>query len=165
MLAIKLQRVGRKHQPSYRVVIAEKRSKLGGPPVEQIGFYDPSTKEVSINKERANYWLGVGAKPTVSIHNLLVKQGVVSGAKIAIKMKKKEVEPTAGNVKSVTAETVGDIQAEKQTEKVEQTYAKLETEPIKEKSETRNAEELPVEESDTTKEPAGEEKTTQQTMG
>ena len=39
MLAIKLQKIGKKHQPSFRLVIAEKRSKLGGPPVEDLGFY------------------------------------------------------------------------------------------------------------------------------
>lgn len=163
MLAIKLQRVGRKHQPSYRVVVAEKRSKLGGPPVEQIGSYDPSTKEASIDKNRTDYWLLVGAKPTASIHNLLVKQGIISGPKIAIKIKRKEAEPAVGNIKSVPAENGGDIQAEKQTEKVEQAGAELKTEPVKENGEKQSAEEPPAEEPDTAKELAGEEKEEEQT--
>lgn len=91
MLAIKFQRVGKKHQPSYRIVVAEKRSKLGGPPVEQVGTYSPSTKNASLEKERILYWLKVGAKPTVSIHNLLVRQGVLSAPKVAVKMKRPEV--------------------------------------------------------------------------
>lgn len=95
MLTIKFQRVGKKHQPGYRIVIAEKRSKLGGPPVEQLGFYDPKTKKASLDGERTKYWLKTGAKPTASVHNLLVKQGAISGAKIQVKMKKKASEAPA----------------------------------------------------------------------
>ena len=90
MLAIKFQRVGKKHQPSYRIVVAEKRSKLGGPPVEQVGTYDARTKTPSFHKERVLYWLGVGAKPTISIHNLLVRHGILSAPKIAVKVRKPE---------------------------------------------------------------------------
>lgn len=97
MLAIKFQRVGKKHQPSYRIVVAEKRSKLGGPPVEQVGTYNPSTKKASLEKERVLYWLKVGAKPTASIHNLLVRQSVISGPKVAIKTKKPEMAPVASD--------------------------------------------------------------------
>ncbi|MBI4085146.1 MAG: 30S ribosomal protein S16 [Candidatus Liptonbacteria bacterium] len=92
MLVIRLKRVGRKHQPSYRLVVAEKRSKLGGPPAEDLGPYNPSTKTATFAQERIRYWLGVGAKPTPTVHNLLVKQGVVSGPKIKISIKKKELE-------------------------------------------------------------------------
>lgn len=92
MLAIKLQRVGKKHQPSYRFVVAEKRSKMAGPPVEDLGSYNPFTKMSSLNKDRIAYWMKMGAKPTVSVHNLLVGQGVVSTPKIAVKMNKPEAK-------------------------------------------------------------------------
>lgn len=99
MLAIKLQRVGRKHQPSYRIVVAEKRSKMASPPVEQLGFYDPSTlKTKSADAERVKHWIGAGAKPTPTVHNMLVGMGFLPGPKIAIKIKKKpqaEVVPAA----------------------------------------------------------------------
>jgi len=98
MLAIKLQRVGKKHQPSFRIVVAEKRSKLGGPPVEQLGTYNPRTKIVMVDKERVEYWLKVGAKPTPTVYNLLVKAGVISGPKIAVKIKKKVKESVAAPV-------------------------------------------------------------------
>jgi small subunit ribosomal protein S16 len=91
MLAIKLQRIGRKHQPSYRLVVSEKRSKMAGPPVEDLGSYHPATKSATFNKERISYWLGVGAQPTVTTHNLLVAQGILSVPKIATKMKKPAV--------------------------------------------------------------------------
>jgi small subunit ribosomal protein S16 len=94
MLAIKLQRVGKKHQPSYRVVVAMKRSKMAGPPVEDLGSYNPFTKIATVKKERASYWLGVGAQPTVTAHNLLVKEGIVTKSKLAVKMAK-PVAPVA----------------------------------------------------------------------
>ena len=90
MLALKLQRIGKKHQPSYRVVVAEKRSKLGAPPVEDLGSYNPFTKKVTLAKERIAYWLKAGAQPTVTVHNLLVKEGVVAGPKIKLNIKKHE---------------------------------------------------------------------------
>lgn len=95
MLAIKLQRIGKKHQPSYRVVVAQKKSKLGGPPVEDVGFYNPFTKVMTVKKERVLHWLGVGAKPSVSIHNLLVREKIIDGAKVKIRMKKKMAGETA----------------------------------------------------------------------
>ena len=88
MLAIKLQRIGKKHQPGYRVVVAERRSKMIAPPVEDLGFYDPLSKAAGIKKERVLHWISVGAQPTVTAHNLIVKQGILSGAKMAVKMKK-----------------------------------------------------------------------------
>lgn len=96
MLAIKLQRVGRKHQPSYRLVVAEKRSKMAAPPVEDLGSYHPVTKVAAFKKDRISYWLGIGAEPTVTTHNLLVSQGIISEPKIAVKIKKPEVVVTTG---------------------------------------------------------------------
>jgi small subunit ribosomal protein S16 len=95
MLAIKLQRIGRKHQPSYRLVVAEKRSKMAGPPIEDLGSYNSFTKKSTINKDRVSYWFGVGARPTVTVHNFLVKEGIVKSAKLPVKMKKKEAAPAA----------------------------------------------------------------------
>jgi small subunit ribosomal protein S16 len=95
MLAIKLQRIGKKHQPSYRIVIAEKRSKLNGRPVEDIGWWNPRSKEHGIEKERANHWISKGAKPTDTVWNLLVTAGVLTGAKRAnFKLPKKAAAGT-----------------------------------------------------------------------
>lgn len=90
MLAIKLQRIGKKHQPSFRVVVAERRSKLGGPPVEDLGSYNPFTKSFNVKADRVTYWIGVGAKPTATTHNLFVKGGVLKSPKIKIRLKQKE---------------------------------------------------------------------------
>ena len=88
MLAIKLQRIGKKHQPGYRVVVAERRSKMIAPPVEDLGFYDPFSKAAGIKKERVLHWIKMGAQPTITAHNLLVKQGILTTKSKAVKMKK-----------------------------------------------------------------------------
>ena len=90
MLAIKLQRVGKKHQPSFRVVVAERRSKTGAPPVEDLGSYNPLTKQVNLTKERILHWLKVGARPTATVHNLLAREKVLEAAKVPIPTRKKE---------------------------------------------------------------------------
>ncbi|MBI4094693.1 MAG: 30S ribosomal protein S16 [Candidatus Liptonbacteria bacterium] len=93
MLAIKFQRIGKKHQPSFRIVVAEKRSKLLSPPVEDLGYYDPFTKSAAVKKERAAYWLGIGAQPTPTVHNVFVKEGILSTSKIRVQMRKKKSAP------------------------------------------------------------------------
>ncbi len=97
MLKIKLQRIGKKHQPSYRLVVAEARSKMIAPPVEDLGAYDPFTKKGTLKADRVSHWLKVGAQPTPTAHNLLINQGVVKMAKKVIKVTKKggEAAPVA----------------------------------------------------------------------
>lgn len=95
MLAIKFKRIGKKHQPSYRIVVAEKRSKMGGSFVEDIGWYNPFSKEFKVNKERAEYRIKTGAQPTDTVYNLLVKAGVIQGKK---KAKHKIVKKTEEKV-------------------------------------------------------------------
>lgn len=90
MLAIKLRRIGKKHQPSFRMIVAEKRSKLQGRFVDDLGWLNPKTKEFKINKERVDYWLKNGAQPTDSIHNLLVKNKIISGSKRPVHKKSKK---------------------------------------------------------------------------
>jgi len=92
MLAIKLKRIGKKHQPSYRLVVQEKREKLGGRYAEDLGWYNPLLKKHEFNKERITYWLKIGAQPTDTVHNLLVKEGVISGPKIAVHKKPRRAE-------------------------------------------------------------------------
>lgn len=81
MLAIKLKRIGKKHQASFRIIVSEKRSKVGGRYVEDLGWLNPKTKEFNIKKERVGYWLKNGVQPTDTVYNLLVKSGVIGGPK------------------------------------------------------------------------------------
>lgn len=92
MLVIRLQRTGRTNYRSFRVVVAEKtKSARHGRSVEEVGFYNPATKEKSFKGDRIKYWISVGAQPSATVHNLLVSEKVIEGAKIA-KHKKSKVE-------------------------------------------------------------------------
>jgi small subunit ribosomal protein S16 len=70
---IRLMRIGKKRQPSYRVVVKEARSPRAGKYIEQVGFYNPLTEpaDVRFDEERVKYWLGVGAQPTETVKRLL----------------------------------------------------------------------------------------------
>jgi small subunit ribosomal protein S16 len=69
--------MGKKKQPSYRVVVADSRSPRDGAYIEAVGFYDPMTEPstIRIDSERALYWLGQGAQPTEQVRNLLKIDG------------------------------------------------------------------------------------------
>ena len=73
MLKIRLKRMGRKKKPTYRLVILENRTKCNGKPIEEVGFYNPITKNCWINVGKINKWLKYGAKPTKTVLYLLKK--------------------------------------------------------------------------------------------
>lgn len=77
MVRIRLRRVGAKKQPSYRIVVADRRSPRDGRFIETIGHYNPRTEPETVNYDegRALYWLSVGAQPTEAVHRLLNNGG------------------------------------------------------------------------------------------
>lgn len=76
---IRLQRRGRKGYPFYHIVIADSRAPRDGKFIEKVGTYNPNTDPatVSINFDRALYWLQVGAQPTDTTRNILSEEGVL----------------------------------------------------------------------------------------
>jgi len=72
-LKIRLTRVGTTHQPHYRVVVAEARSRRDGAPTEVLGSYNPRAKgeTMKIDLARVDYWISKGAKPTESLHAMI----------------------------------------------------------------------------------------------
>jgi small subunit ribosomal protein S16 len=68
MVVIRLARTGAKHEPKYRIAVADHRRYVTSKHLEVIGFYNPMAsgqeKKVEINMERYNYWVQVGAQPT-----------------------------------------------------------------------------------------------------
>ena len=74
---IRLQRGGATHAPYYRVVVADQRSPRDGRFVEKIGSYDPKnkdqSKQINLELERVDYWLGVGAQPSDTVRSLIKK--------------------------------------------------------------------------------------------
>ena len=80
MVKIRLMRVGKRKQPSYRVVVADARSPRDGRIIEAIGHYHPRQEPslITIDNDRAVYWLQQGAQPSSSVHKLLRISGAWS---------------------------------------------------------------------------------------
>lgn len=70
---LRLMRMGKKKQPTYRVVVADSRSPRDGRFIETIGFYDPrqDPSVVRIDRDKADKWLAQGAQPTEAVARLL----------------------------------------------------------------------------------------------
>ncbi|MDO8424190.1 MAG: 30S ribosomal protein S16 [bacterium] len=85
MLKIRLQRVGRKHEPSFRLVLVDsKNSSKTGRFLEMLGSYDPRKITESFNIPRIEHWLSRGVLLTPSINNLLIKHKIIRGKKIDV---------------------------------------------------------------------------------
>lgn len=76
MLRIRLRRTGKKHQPHYRLVVAEHTAPLTGKFVALLGHYNPRTKELVIKDKEILEWIDKGAKPSNTVARLLTKQGL-----------------------------------------------------------------------------------------
>ena len=109
MLCIRFLRIGKKHQPCYKIVVTDKRKPpRGGRFVEEVGFWNPLTKEKILKAERIKYWMSKGAQPSDSVYNLLIKEKICEGKKIAVHKKKKEKkEETSEAPKAKTEEKKG----------------------------------------------------------
>lgn len=103
MLTIRLVRTGKKNASSFRIVLVKKTSSpKSGRFLEILGNYNPrlpakdssvsGRKEVNLKKERIKYWLSQGVQTSETVHNLLVKEGVIEGPKIKKKFKAKKKE-------------------------------------------------------------------------
>jgi len=82
MLRIRLRRVGKKKQPSYRIVVADVRAPRDGAFVDQVGHYNPLTDPptVVVNEDKVRHWISVGAQPSDTVSQILKKQGVLEKA-------------------------------------------------------------------------------------
>ncbi len=80
MVKIRLMRVGRLHQGSFRIVACDEQAQRDGNVLEMLGTYDPrskdAAKQTSFNPERIVHWLSVGASPTPTVAKILRKKGI-----------------------------------------------------------------------------------------
>lgn len=124
MVRIRLRRTGKRHQPSYRVVVTDLESPRDGRFIENIGFYNPRNDPptIEIDVERARYWLSVGAQPSDAAARLLRKVGAMAGGKeaeAAVAEKAVAEEETAAEEaveEEAVEETVADAEPEATTE-------------------------------------------------
>jgi small subunit ribosomal protein S16 len=85
MLTIRLHRIGKRNQPSFKIVVVDKRiSAAAGKFCEEVGTINRVTKQTKLNKERVGYWLSKGAQPSPTVNNILVAEKLVSGKKISV---------------------------------------------------------------------------------
>ena len=136
------------------MVVAEKKSKLQGRLVDDLGFWNPHTNKYSLNTEKTNKWLKEGVRPTDTAYNLLVKAGVIKGTKIAVHKKSKKPQEVAAPV----SEPVAEVTAANQTEESPSIEEDVPKEIIEEAA-VNTIEEKPVSE-EAISEPATEENTT-----
>lgn len=94
MLKIRMQRVGRINDASFRIVVIEHtESTKSGSFVERVGTYNPRTKQKNLVEDRIKYWLSKGAKASGTVHNMLVSAGIISGKKVNVLPKKTVAKP------------------------------------------------------------------------
>jgi small subunit ribosomal protein S16 len=79
MVKIRLNRLGAKKAPFYRIVVADARTPRGGKAIAEIGYYDPTKDPVvlKVDVEEAKKWIGNGAQPTDTVKALLKKAGAI----------------------------------------------------------------------------------------
>ena len=89
MLKIRLQRIGRKNDPSFRAVLTDsKNSTKSGKFLEILGTYNPKAGEKKLDAERIKYWISQGAQTSDTMHNFLVHDKVIVGKKVNVLPKK-----------------------------------------------------------------------------
>lgn len=151
MLRIRLTRVGKKNSPAYRVVVADQRKAVKRKFIEILGHYNPimNPKQLVIDKERALFWMGLGAQPTNTVNNLMVDLGVLAKDKKINKVYGKKVAKKDEG-KAPTTEGVGiptDSVGESEEKPAEETAAPVEaTEDVPEEKAPEVAEETVAEE-------------------
>jgi small subunit ribosomal protein S16 len=156
MLSIRLQRVGQKNAPSYRIVVMPKHRDPQAHNTEILGHYNPrmNPSEITIKADRVKYWIEKGAQPTDTVWNLLVSEKIVEGKKrTATTISKKragKLEEKAEAKKQADAEAKAKAEEEKAAaEAAAQAKAEEEAAAKAAAAEAENAakaEEAPVEE-------------------
>ncbi len=104
MLVIRLQRTGKRNQPFFRIVLAEKTAPPKGKFLEKLGFVNPLKKERKVNAERIKYWLSKGVQVSDTVYNILVEEKVIEGEKRKIKIKPKKKKKEGEKEESVKEE-------------------------------------------------------------
>lgn len=108
MLKIRLQRVGRTNNPSFRLVVTEKTNATrSGRAIEVLGSYDArggaKGAKPALKADRITYWISKGAQPTGSVHNLLISEKIITGKKVNVLPRKSPPKPAVDPKAAVSA--------------------------------------------------------------
>lgn len=139
MLKMRLQRVGRKNDPSYRIVVTDSRT---GPKsnkhVDSLGSYSPKMGTVIVDADKARKWISQGVQLSDTMHNLLITHKVIEGKKINNLPKKSpvideaKVKAEADAKAAAEAEAAAKEAADVAPEAVEETPEEVKAEPVAE---------------------------------
>lgn len=110
MLMIRLQRTGRKHEPTFRLVLTDsKNGPKSGKFLEILGSHDPRHKDKTVIKaDKVTEWMSKGAQLSGTVHNLLIEKKIIDGKKINVLPKKTPIVKEAAPVEEAKAETVAE---------------------------------------------------------
>jgi len=132
MLMMRLQRVGRKNDPAFRVVIVDKRSSTkSNNAIDLLGSYNPKLGQISINADKAKDWLSKGVQPSDTVFNMLVSEKIIEGKKRNALSKKSPIinEAKLKAEAEAQAATEVKVKAEKETLLVAEATAEIAKEP------------------------------------
>lgn len=152
MLVIRLQRTGRKGHAQFRVVVQDsRRTPTSGKIVAQVGTYDPHTKAINLNKERAEHYLTHGAQPSPRVALLLKAEGVKLPKWVEAADKKKK--GTIRNPEKLRRNRPEELKEEPKEEPAAEAPAEEAAEaPVEEAAEAAPQAEAPAAEAETTEE-------------
>jgi small subunit ribosomal protein S16 len=158
MLMMRLQRVGRRNDPSYRIVVTDKRT---GPKsdkhVDRLGSYNPKLNHIQLDADKAKEWIAKGVQPSETVHNLLVSQKVIDGKKINVLPKKSPIIDEEA-LKKAEEEAAAKAEAEKAAAGAETAEEEVPTEEAAAEEAPAADAQAPAEESAPEAEPEAEEK-------
>lgn len=124
---MRLQRVGRRNDPSYRIVVTDKRT---GPKsdkhIDRIGSYNPKLNHIQLDAGKAKEWLAKGVQPSDTMYNILVTEKVIEGRKKNVLPRKSPIIDEA----ALKAEEEAKAAAEAEAEKVATAAAATEAEEV-----------------------------------
>jgi len=127
---IRLTRLGKKKQPTYRVVVMDSRKPRDGKYIEQLGIYDPRQDPslIKIDNERALHWLRTGAQPTERAQKLLE----ISGAWTMFKVEKGEIHTVGGDKAEESVKAATEVVVEELDEEVIEEVVSVEADAVDE---------------------------------
>lgn len=143
MLTIRLKSEGKKHQKTMRIVVIDSRkSSISNKYIEKVGWWIPAEHKHDINKDRVLYWISKGAKPSITVYNLLVEDKIIEGNKIP---KHNQPKKKAGEVTEKPVEEKKEVVKEAPVEEKKEEVIETPKEEVKETPTEEVKEETPEE--------------------
>jgi len=157
MLKVRLQRTGKKNDPSFRLVVTESQNgPQSGKFLEVLGSLDIKKGSATLNAERVKHWIANGAQVSDTVHNLLISEKIIEGKKINVLPRKSPIVKEVAEDLLASEAGVAPVEEPKIEESKEE--PKAEEVPAEEKAEGAPTEEAEVEEPKEEEAPEAEEK-------